>query len=257
MISIESLCNEKANCMLCGGRIVHSCQPSTAVCYYCGTEEETYILCKDGHYVCNTCHTQDALKIIENICLSTDLQNPVTIAEKIMEHPSVHMHGPEHHALVPATLIAAYQNYTGKKKEADIMEAIKRGSKVPGGYCGTYGACGAGIGIGIAVCILTEATPYTPAERSHANWATSGALRCIADAGGARCCKKATRISLRKGVAYISDIFGLLWYENLDMSVKCGYPEYNKECDETCEYRNGEHKDRVTINQGITASSSH
>jgi len=232
--------------MLCGGRIVHSCQPSTAVCYYCGTEEETYILCKDGHYVCNTCHTQDALKIIENICLSTDLQNPVTIAEKIMEHPSVHMHGPEHHALVPATLIAAYQNYTGKKKEADIMEAIKRGSKVPGGYCGTYGACGAGIGIGIAVCILTEATPYTPAERSHANWATSGALRCIADAGGARCCKKATRISLEEGVAYLSDMFGLSWYAELDLSVKCNYMKYNKECDKSCRYRrNGKENEKI------------
>lgn len=239
MISIESLCTEKANCMLCGSRIVHSCQASTARCYYCGTEEETYILCKDGHYVCNNCHSQDALKVVESICLSTDLQNPVTIAERIMEHPSVHMHGPEHHALVPAALIGAYQNYMGKKNEADIMEAIKRGSKVPGGYCGIYGACGAGIGVGIAVSILTGATPYTPAERSHANRATSGALRCIADAGGARCCKKATRISLRKGVAYLSEMFGLLWYENLDMPIKCSYQKYNKECNENCEYNLG------------------
>ena len=237
MINIYTLCNEKNNCMLCGNRIVHSCQAITAKCHYCGVEEEAYIQCKDGHYICNSCHSQDALKVIENICLSTDMQNPVTLAEKIMKHPSVHMHGPEHHALVPAVLIAAYQNYTGKKKEADILEAIKRGSKVPGGYCGIYGACGAGIGVEIAVCILAEATPYTPAERSHANWATSGALRCIADSGGARCCKKATRISLRKGVAYLSDIFGLLWYENLDLSAKCNYTKYNKECDENCEYK--------------------
>jgi hypothetical protein len=238
MISIDALCNEKTNCMLCGNRIIHSWQAVNAKCYYCGAEEEAYIQCKEGHYICSACHVQDSLKVIENICLNTDLQNPVTLAEKIMEHPSVHMHGPEHHALVPAALIAAYQNYTGKKKKEDILEAIKRGSKVPGGYCGIYGACGAGIGVGIAVCILMEATPYTPAERSHANWATSGALRCIADAGGARCCKKATRISLRKGVAYLSEIFGLLWYEKLNMAVKCNYTDLNKECDENCEYRN-------------------
>ncbi len=238
MISIDALCNEKSNCMLCGNRIVHSCQAVTAKCHYCGVEEEAYIQCKDGHYVCNACHSQDALKVIENICLNTDLQNPVTLAEKIMEHPSVHMHGPEHHALVPVALIAAYQNYTGKRKEEDILEAIKRGSKVPGGYCGIYGACGAGIGVGIAVSILLGATPFTPGERSHANWATSSALRCIADAGGARCCKKATRISLRKGVAYLSDVFGLLWYEKVDMAVNCAYTGLNRECDENCEYRN-------------------
>lgn len=238
MISIDTLCNEKSNCMLCGNRIVHSCQAVTAKCHYCGVEEEAYSQCKDGHYICNTCHSQDALKVIESICLNTSLQNPVILAEKIMEHPSVHMHGPEHHALVPAALIAAYQNYTGKRKEEEILEAIKRGSKVPGGYCGIYGACGAGIGVGIAVSILLGATPFTSAERSHANWATSSTLRCIADAGGARCCKKATRISLRKGVAYLSDIFGLLWNEKLDMTVNCTYTSLNKECDLNCEYRN-------------------
>lgn len=238
MISIDTLCNEKSNCMLCGNRIVHSCQAVTAKCHYCGVEEEAYSQCKDGHYVCNTCHSQDALKVIESICLNTSLQNPVILAEKIMEHPSVHMHGPEHHALVPAALITAYQNYTGKRKEEEILEAIKRGSKVPGGYCGIYGACGAGIGVGIAVSILLGATPFTPAERSHANWATSSTLRCIADAGGARCCKKATRISLRKGVAYLSDVFGLLWNEKLNMAVNCTYTSLNKECDLNCEYRN-------------------
>ncbi len=238
MIIIDASCNEKSNCMLCGNGIVHSCRAVTAKCHYCGVEEEAYIQCKDGHYVCNNCHSQDALKVIENICLNTDLQNPVILAERIMGHPSVHMHGPEHHALVPAVLIAAYQNYTGKRKEEDISEAIKRGSKVPGGYCGIYGACGAGIGVGVAVSILLGATPFTSSERSQANRATSGALRCIADAGGVRCCKKATRISLRKGVAYLSDVFGLIWYQKLDMGMNCTYTDLNRECDENCEYRN-------------------
>ncbi|WP_407356317.1 DUF5714 domain-containing protein [Methanolobus sp. WCC5] len=237
MISIDTLRNEKANCMLCGSDIIHSCETSIAKCHYCGVEEETYIMCKNGHYVCNTCHCRDALKVIENICLNTELQNPIVLAEKIMEHPGVHMHGPEHHSLVPAVLVTTFRNYSGKKKEADILEAIKRGSNVPGGFCGIYGACGAGIGVGIAVCILTEATPYTPVERSHANWATSEALRCIADAGGARCCKKATRVSLEEGVAYLSNIFGLNWYEELNMTVKCNYTKHNKECDLNCGYR--------------------
>jgi len=244
-MKMEIICNEKANCMVCGKGVEHSSQATGARCYYCGVEEETYFQCEKSHYVCNACHTRDALRVIENVCLSTDLKDPLAIAEKIMEHPGVHMHGPEHHALVPAVLIAAYQNHTGKKKAGDISEAIRRGSKVPGGYCGFYGACGAGIGTGVAVSILTGATPLMPVERSHANWATSRALCFIASAGGARCCKKATRISLEEGVAYLSDMFGLSWYAELDLSVKCNYMKYNKECDKSCRYRrNGKESEK-------------
>lgn len=237
VISISSLKNEKANCMFCGDEIIHATKTSIARCHYCGIEEETHTLCKNGHYVCNECHTRDALKAIEKICIETDIRDPFTLAEKIMEHPSMHMHGPEHHAMVPAAFIAAYHNFKGEKNEAHIIEAIKRGSKVPGGYCGLYGTCGAGIGIGIAVCILMDATPYTPAERTHANKATSRVLSYIADAGGARCCKKATRIAMREGVSYISDVFAIPWSEELVMDVHCKYQKLNKECDENCEFK--------------------
>jgi hypothetical protein len=227
----------KTDCLICGNEVDYMREPVNAICHYCGVEERTYFVCKDGHYVCNRCHTRDAIEIIENICRTTDLANPLAIAETIMEHPCIHMHGPEHHVLVPAALVAAYQNYIGERDKKPIIEAIKRGSKVPGGYCGLYGACGAGVGIGIAMCVVLEATPLKPEERAHANRATSRTLNSIASAGGARCCKKATRISLEEGMKYLSDMFNLSWYEKADFHVKCNYTQYNKECDRSCRYR--------------------
>nr|WP_321498200.1 DUF5714 domain-containing protein [uncultured Methanolobus sp.] len=89
----------------------------------------------------------------------------------------------------------------------------------------------------IRMCVLLEATPLTPEERAHANWATACTLKCIADAGGARCCKKATRISLEEGVKYLSDMFDLNWHEKADFYIKCEYTQYNRECDESCRHR--------------------
>ncbi len=227
--------NNKVNCLICKSDIDYMERAIHSKCYYCGIKEDTYFVCKNGHYVCNKCHSRDAIELIGHICMNTDSTDPFMIAERIMEHPGIHMHGPEHHALVPAALVAAYGNLIGQKQESKIKEAIKRGRNVPGGYCGLYGACGAGVGIGIAICVLLDATPLKPYERSHANRATSRTLLSIADAGGARCCKKATRISLEEGVAYMSELFDLKWGQK-DTDVKCTYNIYNKECDKNCKY---------------------
>ncbi|MCK8818014.1 DUF5714 domain-containing protein [Natroniella sulfidigena] len=228
---------EKVDCLICGVEVTYLKQAREVSCYYCGVEEEAYFCCEDGHYVCNQCHAQDALAIIKNTCLVTHAKDPIDIAERLMEHPQISMHGPEHHALVPAVLVTAYQNYVGQQDKKAITEAIKRGQEVPGGYCGLYGACGGGIGAGVAVSILLEATPLTADERSHANWMTAQALEAIADAGGARCCKKATRVALEEGVSYLSDLFDLNWVQELDLDVKCNYIQYNRECDLSCDYR--------------------
>ena len=227
----------RTDCLVCAKGVEYLSESVSATCHYCGVKEDTYFVCKDGHYVCNGCHSRDALAVIENVCRTTCLADPLSIAETIMEHPCIHMHGPEHHVLVPAVLVAAYQNYIGNTDKRPIIEAIKRGGKVPGGYCGLYGACGAGVGIGIAMCVVLEATPLKPEERSHANRATSRVLNSIASAGGARCCKKATRLALEEGIKYLSDMFALSWYEKADFNIRCDHTQYNKECNRDCRYR--------------------
>jgi len=80
------------------------------------------------------------------------LLSPSQMAVKIMAAEGFPMHSTHHHYLVPAVLITAA--CIAENKDEDTFSeylgtAEKRGMKVPGGYCGEYGACGAAIGCGI------------------------------------------------------------------------------------------------------------
>lgn len=224
------------NCMICGHPLVYVPKPVAMRCYYCGKEQQAYMFCPDGHYVCDECHIKDSLTIIKEYCLASTTSDPVELAETIMADLRIPMHGPEHHALVPAVLVAAYRNLTGKVGDADIEQALERGSRIPGGACGYYGACGAAVGAGVAVSIIFKATPLTPLKRSHANRITARALDAIADDGGARCCKRAVRRSIEQAVAYFRDKL------NIEFPVAreihhCAHSQRNRECLAHCQYR--------------------
>ncbi|MCS3924775.1 DUF5714 domain-containing protein [Methanosalsum natronophilum] len=237
MINLDTASKSRSNCMICNSEIKYENESVNAKCHYCGHEEDTRLYCKNGHYVCNECHSKDSIDIIHTYCLNTAQDNPFEIAETIMRHQRVPMHGPEHHALVAATLVTAYQNRVGIQNSENIIEAIKRGKTVPGGYCGYFGACGASVGAGIALSILTEATPLTPEQRSHSMWVTAKTLNEIADAGGARCCKKAIRLAIGEATKYISELFQLEWDNDSTGSFGCEYDILNKECDSKCLYK--------------------
>ena len=64
---------------------------------------------------------------------------------------------PEHHSLVPAVILTALRN-NGYNISQQIDTAIERGKTVIGGH-GIYGACGTGVGAGIALSILMESNP--------------------------------------------------------------------------------------------------
>ena len=97
------------------------------------------------------------------------------------------MHGPEHHIMVGAVLIAAYDNCGGKiDREQALREMKKRGSTYPGGSCGLWGACGAAVSTGMFISIITKATPLTGNSWGMANEMTS---RSLAQAEFFYCCK--------------------------------------------------------------------
>lgn len=67
------------------------------------------------------------------------------------------MHGPEHHFLVPAVLLAAYHNVLGspREKKAEALKLAKaRGMVIPGGWCGICGCCGGAVGTGVFFAII-------------------------------------------------------------------------------------------------------
>ncbi len=175
-----------------------------------------------------------ALEVLRQVLSSTQTTDPAKILEQVMSHSSVPMHGPEHHAIVPGAIVTAVRNSGYPVPDGAVEKVLERASKVPGGWCGLYGDCGAAVGVGIAVSVLTNATPLTGKQRSLALRATSFALARMLD-DQPRCCKRASRIAIEAAVDFLKERLNII----LPMSEKpfCIYTPRNKQCaKEKCPY---------------------
>ena len=229
--------DQKNNCLVCGAELVYSDQLMLQQCDFCGLSFEGQAVCEEGHYVCDSCHAAPAMDIIRKSCLNSKALNPVRLASRIMQHPSVKMHGPEHHFLVPAVLLTCYYNRCGKRDllEEKLRQAEKRSSCVPGGFCGSHGNCGAAVGTGIFMSLATGSTPLSTDGWRQSNLITAEALRSVALHGGPRCCKRDTFISLGEAIDFIEKELGVS-LEKEDR-IRCGFSHLNKQClHEECQY---------------------
>ena len=218
-----------SGCLICGADLTYLPEHERQACLYCGKEYESNARCVLGHFVCDTCHGADANTLIERFCTETRLTDPVKIAITIMRHPSVAMHGPEHHFLVPAALLAAYGNrYTGMDRAVKIQQARKRAEGVRGGSCGMCGNCGAAVGTGIFVSLLTGATPLSKQEWQLSNRMTAHSLLAIAEHGGPRCCKRDTFLALQTAQAFLRSELGAEMV--IQSPIRCTFSALNKEC---------------------------
>ena len=217
----------KENCGVCGAALVYDTEPLDMTCSFCGETHSTLIYCPQSHFICDSCHGREALDILRQVLDTSDSKSPVDILERIMSHPSVPMHGPEHHAMVPAVIVAAVRNAGYEVPDKAIEKAIMRGANVPGGWCGSHGACGAAVGVGIAVSVLTGATPVTGEPRALANEATVFALTRMID-GHPRCCKRASRRAVEAAVEFLRDRMGVELEDA--QTLPCNYSERNREC---------------------------
>jgi hypothetical protein len=221
-------------CMICGATLVYSTTASAQVCDLCGREESAMISCPGGHFVCDACHRATVTNVVRRVLETTESTDPSAILEQILALPTLTMHGPEHHAIVPGVIIASAGNAGVALPPGGLDAALRRGGKVPGGWCGYYGACGAAVGVGVAVSVITEATPLKGEPRSQALAATAFALTRMID-GQPRCCKRASRVAVAAAVEYLRDQLGL------DLpapgAVRCTSAARNKECPgESCPY---------------------
>ena len=178
-------------------------------------------------YVCNECHTK-GMDVIIDICLSETSKNPIEIIRRMMAQPFCHMHGPEHHVMVGSALLTAYKNAGG---EIDLPEALlemmNRGKAVPGGVCGFWGACGAGISTGIFISIISGATPLKNEPWGLANKMTSKALDAIGSIGGPRCCKRDSYIAIISAIDYVAENFNIQMEKPV---IKCIHSDKNNQC---------------------------
>lgn len=140
------------------------------------------------------------------------------------------MHGPEHHFLVPAVLLAGYfnvmRNY--EEKERTIKKARERADNILGGFCGFYGNCGAAVGTGIFVSLITKATPLSIEEWRLSNLITSRSLATIANNGGPRCCKRNSYLAIIEAGKFLVEYFGTKI--EVGSQLECEFSSLNKEC---------------------------
>jgi hypothetical protein len=222
------------NCGVCARPLVYASGSMAKTCALCGKEEKASIYCPAGHYVCDACHSKAALEVLKQVLSTSKSTDPAAIAEQVMSHPAVPMHGPEHHVIVPAAIVTAVRNSGYPLPEGAVEKAMERAAKVPGGWCGLYGDCGAAVGTGIAVSVITGATPLTGKGRTLSLGATSQALSRMLDEQP-RCCKKASRIAIGSTVDFLRQHLGI----DLPQAgkVSCTYPLRNQQCArEKCPY---------------------
>lgn len=231
----------RAGCLICGEDLVYSGTESEAVCWICGKRFKTNVKCVNGHFICDNCHSSGVTDAITAFCMKTDLKDPLEIAVSLMHHQRMHMHGPEHHYLVPAALITAYCNATGRNdgKEDMLKKALSRSGQVKGGFCGSHGTCGAATGTGIFMSIITGSTPLSRRSWSLSNMMTGTALIAIAEAGGPRCCKRDTYIAILTAVKFLEENCGIRLPTG--GKITCEFSGLNREClKEACRFWPGQ-----------------
>ncbi len=215
--------------MVCGKDLKYFDPARELMCVKCGGEFETAASCEDGHFVCDACHARSGYDIISEFAARAESKNPVAIAEDMMRDVFINMHGPEHHFLVAAALLAAYRNSGGRIDfEKALAQARERGRKVPGGICGFWGCCGAAVGSGIFVSAVTGATPMSEGEWSLANKMTSLSLEAVSKNGGPRCCKRNTYLAVLTAVDFARE--GLKVEMEKPAAITCSFFSGNPSC---------------------------
>ena len=225
--------NHRQGCLVCGAALDYAAGASQASCHYCGRDEAADVRCAEGHFVCDTCHQGDAAAVIEAACKHSTDRHMAPLLQRLRAHPKMKIHGPEHHALVPGVILANYRAHGGEVTDEVLGRAVRRGAKVPGGHCGFWGACGAGVGVGLAFGAILGSSPVKGEERGLINEVTSRVLARLAALRAPRCCHRDSMLALQAAAEFSS--------EYLDVTLRYGDPapcdqvEKNKECiEERC-----------------------
>jgi len=80
--------------------------------------------------------------------------------------------------------------------DGQIGDALYRAGQLPGGICGSWGACGTALGAGIALSVLRHLTAVKKQGWGETNHEVGEILQRVAAYGGPRCCKRSTYSSL-------------------------------------------------------------
>lgn len=217
----------KEECLICKAPLLYLDSDEVMECQLCHKKQNSKTRCTNGHFVCDECHMSGLDEII-SICFNSTSINPIEILEEMMCLPSCHMHGPEHHTMVGAALLTAYKNAGGDiDLKTALYEMQKRGKQVPGGACGFWGACGAGVSTGMYAAIALKSTPLAKETWGLSNQMTARALDAIGKNGGPRCCKRDSYLAIVEAVRFTKEKLGITMELN---QVACSRSHLNNQC---------------------------
>ncbi len=214
-------------CLICKAPLEYLATDEEMECELCHKVQNSKTRCVNGHFVCDECHTKGMDSIL-SICFHSKSKNPIEIMENMMALPSCHMHGPEHHTMVGSALLTAYKNAGGEiDLTAALYEMQKRGKQVPGGACGFWGACGAGVSTGMYISIVTKSTPLAKEAWGLSNQMTAVALDAIGKNGGPRCCKRDSYLAILEAVKFTKEKLGV----KMELTpIICSHSHKNNQC---------------------------
>lgn len=162
--------------------------------------------------------------------------NPVKMFKNMVKNDYISMHGPEHHILDGACILAAYKNAGGDiDLDAALDKLMYEGLRMPGAMCGLWGICGAITSVGAALAIIDKTGPLS-ADGTWGNHMqfTSEAVCELGRINGPRCCKRDAMIAFKNGIKYVNEHYGVT-LETED--IKCEYSSRNEQCiRERCPY---------------------
>ena len=223
----EQSAEKGKNCIVCGKPLVYFNEERTLECRICHKAKPANSACTEGHFVCDECHSGGGAAVLELLRGSSE-RDPIALLLQTVKLPGVHLHGPEHHSIVPCVLLTAFRNNGGQiDLDRSLTEAWSRGKKLPGGACGYLGVCGAAAGAGIFASIVSGATPLNGKQWATPQKLTAACLETMAEIGGPRCCKRTARIAVECAAAFSEKVFGVTMPAS---RPACTYWQRNGEC---------------------------
>lgn len=199
------------NCLVCGTPLVYLTTAQKCICSYCEKEFDNYVLCPNGHFICEKCHNRPVIDKTKYLCLKISSPNPYFIFGQLLKNLNVPMLGCHHAFMVAGSLLGALKNKGSfEVAEKAIDEVFSRiANQAIGGYCGLTGVCGIVPAVGSCFAFLVGSRCGTDKEQKLVMKITAEVCSAIANLTGPSCCKAYSWKSMEIAIKWLKDKFNI------------------------------------------------
>ncbi|KUJ95398.1 MAG: hypothetical protein PWR24_1579 [Desulfonauticus sp.] len=186
-------------------------QAQKSKCFYCGKEFNNYVLCPDGHSICEECHNKPIIDKSREIYLKSSSMDPYFIFDQMLQQLYVPMLGCHHAFMVAGALLGALKKEGSVKITDKIVDEVfsRISNQAIGGYCGLTGICGIVPAVGACFAYLLGSKCGTDQEQKTVMEITSEVCKAIANLTGPSCCKAYSWESLRIAQKWLKKEFNI------------------------------------------------